>query len=205
MTDDKDLIVRVLAGDQDAFAQLVKTYETQVYNLCLRMVANQEDAKDLAQEAFLKAWRGLRFYKFESAFSTWLYRLTSNVCIDFLRRQKRRPVVSLTMQEDEEDAVELEIPDSAPQPEEQILYREQKSAIAAAMNQLEEEFRLVLTLRVIEDLPYEEIAEIMDLKIGTVKSRLARARNKLKSLLEAGNNLEKDSSKVTERRRRHDV
>lgn len=205
MADEKNMILRVLDGDQDAFERLVKTYETQVYNLCLRMVGNQEDAKDLAQEAFLKAWRGLQFYKFESAFSTWLYRLTSNVCIDFLRRQKRRPVVSLTMQEDEEQAVELEIPDSAPQPEEQILYREQKTAIAAAMNQLEEEFRLVLTLRVIEDLPYEEIAEIMNLKIGTVKSRLARARMKLKSLLESGNILEKETSKDTERRRRHDV
>ena len=100
MTDEKVLIRQVLAGDQEAFAQLVTAYETQVYNLCLRMSGNPEDARDLAQEAFLKAWRGLQFYKFESSFSTWLYRLTSNVCIDFLRRQKRRPAVSLTVVED---------------------------------------------------------------------------------------------------------
>ncbi len=205
MTEEKVLIRRILSGDQDAFAQLVKTYETQVYNLCLRMVGNQEDAKDLAQESFIKAWRGLQFYKFESAFSTWLYRLTSNVCIDFLRKQKRRPVVSMTMQEEEETLTELEVPDSAPLPEAQVLYLEQKQAIAAAMNQLEEEFRTVLTLRVIEDLPYEEIAEILDLKIGTVKSRLARARNKLKTLLEHGNILEEEASNHSERRKRHEV
>lgn len=205
MTDEKELIQRILNGDQDAFAQLVTAYETQVYNLCLRMSGNQEDAKDLAQEAFLKAWCGLRFYKFESAFSTWLYRLTSNVCIDFLRRQKRRQTISLTQAEEDEQMRELEVADSAPLPEERVVHREQKKAIADAMKLLEEEFRTVLTLRVVDDLPYEQIAEILDLKVGTVKSRLARARIKLKSLLESGNNLENKTSKCTERRKRHDL
>ena len=203
MSDEKILIGRVLEGDHEAFAELVKRHETQVYNLCLRMSGNPEDARDLSQEAFLKAWRGLRFYQFESAFSTWLYRLTSNVCIDFLRSRKRRPSVSLTV--DEEEPVEMEVEDSSPTPEEQVLHREQQYAVAKAMEQLEDEFRQVLTLRVIHDLPYEEIAEIMDLKVGTVKSRLARARMKLKKLLEDGNILETQTSKRTERRVRRDL
>lgn len=203
MSDEKILIGRVLEGDHEAFAELVKRHETQVYNLCLRMSGNSEDARDLSQEAFLKAWRGLRFYQFESAFSTWLYRLTSNVCIDFLRSRKRRPSVSLTV--DEEETVEMEVEDSSPTPEEQVLHREQQYAVAKAMEQLEDEFRQVLTLRVIHDLPYEEIAEIMDMKVGTVKSRLARARMKLKKLLEDGNILETQTSKRTERRVRRDL
>ena len=108
MTDEQVLIRQVQDGDHEAFAELVKRHETNVFNLCLRMSGNREDAMDLSQEAFLKAWRGIRFYKAESAFSTWLYRLTSNVCIDFLRKQKRRPTVSLTMEEDD-SSVELEV------------------------------------------------------------------------------------------------
>lgn len=187
--DEKALIQQVLNGDTEAFSQLVAAYEKPVYNQCLRMCGNPEDARDLSQEAFVKAWRGLRFYKSEAAFSTWLYRLTNNVCIDFLRKQKRRPVESITA--DDEQQSELELPDTAPLPEEQLLHREQKQTVARAMERLEGEFRQVLILRVIQDLSYEEIAEIMDIRVGTVKSRLARARNKLrKILLEIGNNLE---------------
>lgn len=199
--DEKALIGQILAGDQDAFARLVQAYQKPVYNLCLRMVSNPTDAEDLAQEAFVKAWRGLRFYKHEAAFSTWLYRLTSNVCIDFLRRQKK--TVSLTV---EEDAPELEVPDAAPLPEEQVLNKEKQQAVAAAMAQLEEEYRLALTLRVVEDLTYEQIAEVLDIKVGTVKSRIARARERMrKMLLENGNIFGDISSKNTERRRDHEV
>ncbi len=199
MNDEKTLIRQVLDGDTEAFGGLVSLHEKQVYNLCLRMVNNPEDARDLTQEAFLKAWRSLQFYRSESSFSTWLYRLTSNLCIDHLRQQKRRPAVSLTMGE-EEEPVELEVESSRPTPEEQVIHRESRWAIAAAMAQLEEEFRLILTLRVVEELSYEQIAAVTDLKVGTVKSRIARARTKLrKILLQNGNKLTGDSSKECER------
>lgn len=199
--DEKALIGQILAGDQEAFAQLVQAYQKPVYNLCLRMVSNPTNAEDLAQEAFVKAWRGLRFYKHEAAFSTWLYRLTSNVCIDFLRKQKK--TVSLTM---EEDAPELEVPDAAPLPEEQVLNREKQQAVSEAMAQLEEEYRLALTLRVVDDLTYEQIAEVLDIKVGTVKSRIARARERLrKNLLENGNIFGNISSNQTGRRRDHEM
>lgn len=184
-----EVIRRVLSGDQEAFAELVTQYEKQVYNLCLRMVSDPEDARDLAQEAFLKAWRGLRFYKFESSFSTWLYRLTSNVCIDFLRQKKRRTALSLTVTDEAGEEAELEVPDDAPMPEEQVLHREDRRAVAQAMAALEEEYRLVLTLRVVEDLPYEQIAEVLDLKVGTVKSRISRARAQLKKILQENGNI----------------
>lgn len=195
MTDEKVLIRKVLDGDQEAFAELVALHEKQVYNLCLRMTGHPEDARDLAQEAFLKAWRGLRFYKFESSFSTWLYRLTSNVCIDFLRQQKRRGTGSLVVSDEEGEETELEVPDPDPLPEQQVIQQENQRIVAAAMDELEEEFRLALTLRVVDELSYEEIGEILDLKPGTVKSRIARARIKLKKILtESGNLSNSDSS-----------
>ena len=129
MTNEMALIRRVQRGDQTAFAELLEAYEKPVYNLCLRMTGNPEDAADMTQEAFLKVWRGIEQYKFESSFSTWVYRLTSNVCIDFLRGKKRRQTVSLTVDEDQDGAAELELPDAAPLPEDQVLHRETESDI----------------------------------------------------------------------------
>ena len=186
MINEKQLIEQILSGDDEAFAELVHEYEDKVYHLCLRMCSDREQAKDLAQEAFVKAWRGLKFYKHEASFSTWLYRLTSNVCIDFLRSKKRTMALSLTA--DDEEATVLDVEDPSPTPEQQLMDSQSKQAVAVAMEQMEEEARMILLLRVVEERSYEEIAGIMDLKTGTVKSRLARAREKLRRILmESGN------------------
>ena len=175
---DDSLIRRAAAQDAAAFEQLMLLHQKPVYNICYRMAGNAEDALDLSQEVFLKLWRTLAQYQFDAAFSTWLYRLTQNVCIDFLRKQKR--------------------PDPEPLPEERVIFNEKQEAIRAAMNALPVDFREILELRVVQQLPYEQIAQIMDLPVGTVKSRLARARLQLKKRLDAGNFFETGTSKHSE-------
>lgn len=200
MQEELALVRRAAEGDAGAFEELVLAYEKQVYNLALRMVVNPEDALDLSQEAFLRAWRGLGSYRFDSAFSTWLYRLTSNVCIDFLRRQKKQKVLPLHFADEEEER-ELSIPDPAPGTEEQVLTRLEQEQVAAAMARLEPEYRQALTLRVINGLSYTEIAAILNVREGTVKSRIARAREKMRGIMQkSGNKTVTNSSKRKERR-----
>ena len=148
---------------------------------------------DLSQEAFIRAWRGLGQYQFGAEFSTWLYRLTRNVCIDFLRAQKRRQTVPLHLNDDEGET-ELPLPDTAEGPEERAVAGERRRALLQAMQALSPEHREILTLRVIEDLPYEQIAQILGVRTGTVKSRLARARISLKNILKSGNQMNLFSS-----------
>ena len=191
---DDGLIRKAAAQDEAAFEQLVLRYQKPVYNLCFRMAGNTEDALDLSQEVFLKLWRTLAQYQFDAAFTTWLYRLTQNVCIDFLRRRKRQQHVSLTVCDDADESRELSVPDPQPLPEEQVLFDEKQQAVRTAMNALPAAFREILELRVVRQLPYEQIAQIMDLPVGTVKSRLARARIQLKKELQAGNFFEPGTS-----------
>ena len=199
--DEREIIERVLAGDNDAFGLLVEAYQTRVYNLALRLCGNRDDAFDLAQESFFRAWRSLSGFQFESSFSTWLFRLCSNICLDWLRAKKRRPTVSLTSVDDEGEESQLELPDPGKSPEELLLDAEEREALARAMNQLPVEYREILTLRAIQDLSYTEIAEILKIKEGTVKSRLSRARLALRNkLLQNGNKTASDSSISPERR-----
>ena len=191
---DDILIRRAAAKDESAFEQLMLLHQKPVYNICYRMAGNADDALDLSQEVFLELWRTLEQYQFDAAFSTWLFRLTQNVCIDFLRRKKRQQHVSLTFSGDEDEGKELSVPDPEPLPEERVIFNEKQAAIRAAMNALPVDFREILQLRVVQELPYEQIAQIMDLPVGTVKSRLARARLQLKKRLDAGNFFETDAS-----------
>lgn len=184
--DEKHLLKMAAAGDTAAFEQLVLTYQTQVYNLALRMTGNPEDAADMTQEAFLRAWRALDKFQNDAAFSTWLYRLTSNACIDFLRNAKRRQTVPLTVTADEEYT--LDLPDPGKTPEETLISKEEQAMLSQALALLEPEQRQLLTLRVINELSYTQIAEVLGIREGTVKSRLARARENLrKKLLQIGN------------------
>lgn len=178
--DEIKYIKRAAAGDADAFEQLVVLYQPQVYRLAYRMTNHPEDAADLTQEIFLKAWTNLEKFEFKSAFSTWLYRLASNLCIDFLRNSRRKPSVPLTFEDAEGEEQRIEVIDPAPQPEDALLAAEQQEQLNAAMLDLEPEHRQILTLRVVNDLSYTDIAEILGIKEGTVKSRIARAREKLR-------------------------
>lgn len=186
--DERYWIKKAADGDADAFEQLVLKYQTQIYNLCFRISGNAEDAADLTQEAFIKAWSNLAGFHFEAAFSTWLYRLASNTCLDFLRREKRRSHVSLTVEESDGEETVLDVPDTSPSPEEAAIRADESRQLSCAMQALEPEQRSILTLRVVNDLSYAEIAEILDIREGTVKSRLSRARDALrKKLTEIGN------------------
>ena len=191
---DELLIRRAQSGDEGAFEQLLLAHQKSVYNLCLRMAGNPDDALDLSQEAFIRAWRALGQYQFDAAFSTWLFRLTSNVCIDFLRKQKRQQHMSLTVTDEDESGEEFAVPDPAPGPEEQAVHNERRQAVAQAMAALPGDYRAVMQLRAVEALSYEQIAEILDIKVGTVKSRLARARAQLRKILKDGNFFDSDSS-----------
>lgn len=186
---EEDKIIRkAVGGSAEAFEQLVVKYQTPIYRLCLRMTGNPEDAADLTQESFLKAWRALDTFRFGSGFSTWLFRLASNTCLDHLRAQKRRPVLPLTLEDNDGEEMTLDPPDSAPTPEEALLASEEQERLNQALAQLDPGQRHILTLRVVNDLSYTEIAEILEIKEGTVKSRIARARDALRKKYQKGGN-----------------
>lgn len=195
---DELLIRRAQRGDADAFEQLLLEHQKNVYNLCYRMAGNPDDAMDLSQETFLRAWRCLDQYQFASAFSMWLYRLCSNICIDFLRRRRRQQTVPLTFEDADGEEQTYAVPDAQPLPEEQVELKLTRETLAAAMAQLLPEHRAVLQLRVVNEMSYEQIADVLDIQIGTVKSRLSRARNQLKKILERGNLSRRASSESME-------
>lgn len=188
------LIRRAQRQDADAFEQLLLAHQKSVYNLCFRMLGNEQDALDLSQETFLRVWKSIGQYQFDAAFSTWLYRITTNLCIDFLRRKKRRQEQPLVLTDDEGEQQELSVPDPQPLPEEQLLQKDRRQAVAQAMQTLPPDYRAILELRVVRQLSYEQIGDILSLPAGTVKSRLSRARMALKNLLKAGNFFDSDSS-----------
>ena len=195
---DELLIRRAQRGDADAFEQLLLEHQKNVYNLCYRMAGDPDDAMDLSQETFLRAWRCLDQYQFASAFSTWLYRLCSNICIDFLRKRRRQQTVPLTFEDADGEEQTYAVPDAQPLPEEQVELKLTRETLAAAMAQLLPEHRAVLQLRVVNEMSYEQIADVLDIQIGTVKSRLSRARNQLKKILERGNLSRRASSESME-------
>ena len=180
------LIARVLAGDADAFEPLVLEHQTNVYRLALRLMGNEADAADAAQDAFLKAYTSLSSFRGDSRFSVWLYRLTNNVCIDALRR--RRDTVPLETEDAQGEAEELPLPDERWSPEILAERAEDIRAVRTAMAALPPDCREILTLREIGGLSYEELSAALHLELGTVRSRLSRARKKLADeLMKSGN------------------
>ncbi len=183
------VIDRVLSGDVNAFGLLVEDQSKVVYNLCLRMVNNEQDAYDLSQDAFLKAYTNLSLFRGDSKFSSWLYKLTTNVCLDFLRKRSRQKTIPLTYETDDGEQEYLPIPDETFSPETEAERRELRSSVRRGLSQLPEGQRQILILREIGQLSYEEIAGQLGLEAGTVKSRIFRARKKLCDILIKDGNL----------------
>ena len=191
--EEKLLIERILAGETDLYEPLVKAHELGVYNLALRMLKNEQDALDASQEAFLRAWRSLGSFRGDSKFSVWLYRLTSNVCLDMLRRAGRLRADSLT----DEEGAEAELPDRRGDPQQALERKELAAAVREGLESLPPAFRQALVLRDINGLSYDEIAQVTGLETGTVKSRIFRARRRLADRLRSGGNFFDDGASYT--------
>ena len=192
------LIERVRSGDTDAFEPLVRQYERAVYSRAYALLANVEDARDAAQEAFLRAFRSIKTFRGESRFSVWLYRLTTNVCLDALRR--RRPILPLSIDDDDGEERSIELPDLRYEPQSELERSELRRAVREALAMLPPPLRQAITLREIEGLSYEEIGELLGLVPGTVKSRIFRARARLLNILSSKGNIYETSASEKEER-----
>lgn len=173
------IVQQVLGGDTNAFEALMLEYEKKIYNVALRMLGNSEDAADMTQEAFIKAYNSLASFRGDSKFSVWLTRIVSNLCLDFLRSRSRRPTVSLSMEDDDGDDVQLDIADSSQSPEQLLERSLTRDSVRRGLKSLPDDYREILLLREIQGLSYDEIAAVLDIEVGTVKSRIFRGRKKL--------------------------
>lgn len=173
------IVQRVLEGDTNAFEELVLEYEKKVYNVALRMLNNSEDAADMTQEAFIKAYNSLSGFRGDSKFSVWLTRIVSNLCLDFLRSRNRRPTVSLSMEDEDGEDVQLDIADTSQSPGQLLERSLTRESVRRGLQSLPEDYREILLLREIQGLSYDEIAAALDIEVGTVKSRIFRGRKKL--------------------------
>jgi RNA polymerase sigma-70 factor (ECF subfamily) len=175
---EKELVQKSRNGDIDAFEKLIQAYEKRIFNIALKMVGNREDASDIAQEVCIKIYKSIGSFKESSSFSTWVYRITSNVCIDQLRKRKSN-IVPLTMSSDDGE-YELPVASNDRLPEDIVESRELSNLIKSCILELVPEQKIIITLRDIYGHSYEDIAKILNISMGTVKSRLNRARNTLK-------------------------
>ena len=182
------IVRRVLEGDVNAFEDLVTEHEKGVYAIAQRMTGNAEDAADMTQETFIKAYNSLSSFRGDSKFSVWLYRIATNVCLDFLRSRSRKPTVSLSVEDDDGEETQMDIADESQSPAQLLERGLTRDAVRRGLKALSAEYRQILLLREIQGLSYEEIAEALVLEVGTVKSRIFRARKRLCAfLLEDGN------------------
>ena len=201
MTDEFTLR-RAQKGDARAFEMLVTPHEQMLWRVCWHYTHHQEDAADCLQEAMLKAWKAIKSYRGDCSLSTWLYRIASTVCLDFLRKQKRLPPTESADELAEDEG--FTPVDSSPTPDEAVIKAESADNLRAAIDSLPAEMRTVIILYALQGLGYEEIATATQTSIGTVKSRLNRARQKItKFLQDGGNNPPNAASIISEGGRKH--
>jgi RNA polymerase sigma-70 factor (ECF subfamily) len=183
---EKRLIKKVKKGDQQAFAELVERYKNSVFAICLRMVGNAQEAEDLSQEAFIRAFNHIDQYDHERKFSTWLFRIATNLSIDFLRRRKSNISLDAVVPGTEGLSLNAMLPDQTAQPEELVVRKETEEMVQNEIKKLPEKYRSAVVLKYIEDLSLKEISEIMDIPVGTVKTRIHRGREMLRKMMMAG-------------------
>ena len=188
------LVKRAKSGDTNAFSEIVTCYERFVYNTACRVLTasglSVADADDIAQDSLIKAWGSLSTFRGECSFSTWLFRVTVNTARDVIRTNARRPVVSLTRSEDDDEEPEIwDVPVTSGDeiPEEAAERRETIEAVRRAVESLPDDQRQAIVLRDIHGLPYDEISRILGAEVGTIKSRINRGRTNLKKILKNGN------------------
>jgi len=177
---DYDLVQRAVKGDQKSYAELMGRYRDAIYFMLLKMVNNKSDAEDLTIEAFGKAFKNLSQYSPNFAFSTWLFKIASNNCIDFLRK-KRTNIVSIDSanNEDNENETPIHLKDEMPDPEEGLIKQQKAVLMRTVVKKLKPRYRTLIELRYFKEFSYEEIADELDLPLGTVKAQLFRARELL--------------------------
>ncbi|MDQ6787244.1 MAG: sigma-70 family RNA polymerase sigma factor [Acidobacteriota bacterium] len=182
---DHELIEATKQGDETAFAEIVRRYRSPITNYLYRFLNDYEEAVDLAQETFVRVYFAIARYHTDYAFSTYIYRIATNLAISEIRKRKRRRLVSLTglFQFDNEDAQDFQPPDEKPLAVDDLIENEQAATIARAIAALPEKYRAPVVLRDVEGKTYEEVAQILQLGLGTTKSRISRARGLLKEKL----------------------
>jgi len=180
---DEELVARATAGDVDSFNQLVTRWERPIYALAYRTLGREEDARDVVQEAFLRAFRGLRGFKGQAKFSSWLYRITLNLCRDWIRRERRAPIVQVPEGVDPVDLADERVA-PAESVEELVARREMSQAVAKAMAELPEEQRTAILLKEYHGLTFQEIADMLECPLSTVKTRLYQGLSVLRRRLE---------------------
>lgn len=182
---DYELIQAALGGDENAFARLLSRYKESIYFMLLKMVNNRSDAEDLALEAFGKAFKNLHQYSPNYAFSTWLFKIASNNCIDFLRKKKGVPVHIETNQENSESELPAKLRSKDPDPEEKLIRKQKAILMRKVVRKLKPRYQILVEYRYFRELSYEEIATELKLPLGTVKAQLFRAREMLFRLIES--------------------
>jgi RNA polymerase sigma-70 factor (ECF subfamily) len=188
--DDQQLVTASKRGDQDAFAQLVQRYQRRIFNLVYRMLQQYEEASEITQETFLAAWQGLPSFRGDARFATWLYRIAYNCALKQLETRKRDQALQAALQAKQA----LESPDNYERADAQIDKHERQTFVQEHLSHLPAKYRIVLILRHLQDMTYEEMAEILTMPVGTIKTHLFRARNLLKERLQG---VDRDLSRGT--------
>jgi len=176
-------IKEVLKGDQNAFAEIVELFQDKLYRVCFRMLGNKHEAEDIAQEAFVRAFINIHTFDTKRKFSTWIYRIATNLCIDRIRKKKPDYFLDAEVAGTEGLNMYSQIASAAELPEEEILKMEMQDRVQYEISRLPDKYRAVIVLKYMEDLPLQEISDILEMPLGTVKTRIHRGREALRKQL----------------------